>query len=563
MTTYYVDGTSGSDSNTGTTAATAWATVSKVNAATFSAGDIILFHRGQTWSGTTLLPPSSGSSSAMITFGAYGAGAQPIIQAAAQTSSLGLSAARSYLAFEDIHFRYGTGAVVNLSNGNNMTLTRLTIDGDAAQKANGIELYNAAATCHHITITSCLVYSNRCRTDGGAGILIGSATTTGPASVTIIGCTIYSNGTTSLDHGVYLGASSGAIVRQCDIYSNYGKGIHCNSNYLATALVERNKIHGNNIGIGMNTIANGQSVIIQNNLIYSNVRGIWFTAGALAGTVNHNTLVNNTDGSTGGNGIRFSSTVAGATVQYNLIVQDRSAGVGDGEHCIWVNDTTVLTSNTIDYNLSYYPGQTSSHVNAVGTGRTWANWQGSTGTPDVHGVNANPLLMSATDFRLLSTSPARNVGSGVSVTTDYNGLPRPFGTTYDIGAFEYAVYPIRSFSLNERSFTFSLAVDMSNRQMQEVQVQGSGESIPYDIDTTKWGGSPYDVTVTLYSVAMPTGALTDVSSTKLSGSPIITGNLITTPFVTGLTAGTTYRMEVQWSYNGAVLEPYGYIKAEV
>lgn len=79
--TYYVDATDGDDDATGLTEALAWQTIAKVNAASFSAGDSILFQRGEQWR-ETLTVPSSGESGNVITFGAYGTGADPIISGA-------------------------------------------------------------------------------------------------------------------------------------------------------------------------------------------------------------------------------------------------------------------------------------------------------------------------------------------------------------------------------------------------------------------------------------------------------------------------------------------------
>lgn len=78
MATYYVDATGGSDGAAGTSEGAAWQTISKVNAATFSAADSILFKRGEVWR-ETLIPPDSGSSGSPIAIGAYGSGALPII----------------------------------------------------------------------------------------------------------------------------------------------------------------------------------------------------------------------------------------------------------------------------------------------------------------------------------------------------------------------------------------------------------------------------------------------------------------------------------------------------
>jgi hypothetical protein len=78
-TTYYV-AAAGSDTNNGTSSSTPWQTIAKVNAATFSPGDSVLFNRGDAWYGTALTVPSAGSSGNPITFGAYGTGANPILQ---------------------------------------------------------------------------------------------------------------------------------------------------------------------------------------------------------------------------------------------------------------------------------------------------------------------------------------------------------------------------------------------------------------------------------------------------------------------------------------------------
>src|SRR5579862_8939755 len=78
-TTYFV-AAAGNDSNSGTDSGHPWQTISKVNGAVFSAGDSVLFNRGDAWYGTSLNVPSSGSSGTPITFGAYGSGVNPIFK---------------------------------------------------------------------------------------------------------------------------------------------------------------------------------------------------------------------------------------------------------------------------------------------------------------------------------------------------------------------------------------------------------------------------------------------------------------------------------------------------
>jgi len=88
-TNYYVNATTGSDSNSGLTPALAWQTIAKVNAASFLPGDNIYFERGGVWrpsenwgDATYGLQMDSGNSSNYVTYTAYGTGHMPLITAA-------------------------------------------------------------------------------------------------------------------------------------------------------------------------------------------------------------------------------------------------------------------------------------------------------------------------------------------------------------------------------------------------------------------------------------------------------------------------------------------------
>ncbi len=83
-TCYYVDSRDGSDSNTGAKAAP-WQTMDRVNNAMSGlvAGDYVLFRRDREWDSENVLQARNiaGSEGAPITFGAYGEGARPRVQA--------------------------------------------------------------------------------------------------------------------------------------------------------------------------------------------------------------------------------------------------------------------------------------------------------------------------------------------------------------------------------------------------------------------------------------------------------------------------------------------------
>jgi len=75
-TDYYVDSQNGSDSNNGRSTSSAWKTIDKVNHFAFAPGDRILFKKGEVWR-EELAVTSSGTSSAPITYAAYGSGSKP------------------------------------------------------------------------------------------------------------------------------------------------------------------------------------------------------------------------------------------------------------------------------------------------------------------------------------------------------------------------------------------------------------------------------------------------------------------------------------------------------
>lgn len=74
-TTYYVSSSdpAASDSNAGTSSSAPWATIAKVNSSSFSAGDQVLFKKGDKWR-EGLNFPSSGTETNKITIGSYGSG---------------------------------------------------------------------------------------------------------------------------------------------------------------------------------------------------------------------------------------------------------------------------------------------------------------------------------------------------------------------------------------------------------------------------------------------------------------------------------------------------------
>ncbi len=77
---HFVDSVAGDDTRDGSTPATSWKSIARVNQATFQPGDSICFFAGGSWTGQ-LAPKGSGSAAAPIVVDQYGSGNRPKIAA--------------------------------------------------------------------------------------------------------------------------------------------------------------------------------------------------------------------------------------------------------------------------------------------------------------------------------------------------------------------------------------------------------------------------------------------------------------------------------------------------
>ncbi|GJL59415.1 MAG: hypothetical protein NPIRA03_22720 [Nitrospirales bacterium] len=203
---------------------------------------------------------------------------------------------------------------------------------------------------------------------------------------------IHDNGTTDLDHGIYL-ASNHHLVKDCSIYRNAGWGVHIYSsgNRPSFNVVMNNKIFDNarlghrGAGIGLYS---GEGNMAINNLIWGSLQiGIQIHYDALTSKVYNNTVYGNKSG---------------------ILVGTRAK-----------NSKVV---NNISYNNS------SNNFENAGEN-----------TSSNNNLTENPLFIDASkrDFHLQSGSPAILAGSIISeVAYDFEYKPRSSNANYDIGAFQ-------------------------------------------------------------------------------------------------------------------------------
>jgi hypothetical protein len=105
---YYLDAVSGDDGRAGTSEATAWKSLAKVNAAICQPGDGILLKSGGSWTGQ-LSPKGSGAEGRPIVVGRYGSGSKPSIAASGTAPSAVYLLNQAYWEIQDLEIT-NTGA---------------------------------------------------------------------------------------------------------------------------------------------------------------------------------------------------------------------------------------------------------------------------------------------------------------------------------------------------------------------------------------------------------------------------------------------------------------------
>ena len=203
-------------------------------------------------------------------------------------------------------------------------------------------------------------------------------------------------------HGYYI-SSSNTLIEGNDVYNNEGYGIQAYGGSLNGTIIRRNRIHDNGIGGGAGVgpsagmvLSTGTGIQAYNNIIWNNAAGIQIQYGTVNTLVYNNTIYNNTRSapSTPNYCVYNGSDTSGRIFENNICYQN-PAGFID------VASPPAVKSNNL--------------------------------MPDPLFVNP-----AAADFHLQSGSAAINAGAPINlVATDFDGVLRPQGPAYDIGAYEF------------------------------------------------------------------------------------------------------------------------------
>lgn len=248
------------------------------------------------------------------------------------------------------------------------------------------------------------------------------------------------------EHGIYVSNSSHRpIIRNNHSFNNNGCGIHMNGDILmggdgiiSYAVVEGNILHDNGYGGGSAINMDGvQNSEIFNNLIYNNhATGIamYLIDGGDASKNNkvyNNTIIQPSDGRWN---ILVTDGSLGNTIYNNILISHHSFR---GSISIDAASTTGFIS---DYNLL---------VNRLSnddgnSNLTLTQWQ-SLGYDNHSQIvqDENQIFVDNTNgnFHLLPSSQPINIGTSLVnsvVGIDIEGVSRPQGSGFDIGAYEFS-----------------------------------------------------------------------------------------------------------------------------
>lgn len=96
-----------------------------------------------------------------------------------------------------------------------------------------------------------------------------------------------------------------------------------------------------------------------------------------------------------------------------------------------------VASATIDIDDNLYYDDVGTKLEWNGTEYNFANWKTNSGQDGSSPNPADPVFVGGGDYHLQSGSPARNAGTNVGLSVDYDGVSVPQETNPAIGAYEY------------------------------------------------------------------------------------------------------------------------------
>jgi len=390
-TTFYVDAVNGNDHNSGTEKSRPWKSIKKVNEAVFSPGDSICFKKGGTWTGQLDIR-YSGTTEKPIMFTSYGIGAKPVIQNPGVHNGSAISILADWIIVEGFLVRETHQAGISIKKGADHNIVR---DNEATLAGMGIGVtgrYNLVVNNFSHDLTMITNTPGGDDDYGAVGIwLFGSNNEI--AYNRMLNCAAPSH-----DYG----RDGGMVefygdVDSCYVHHNWGE--NCNGAF---------EVGGKGETLTDNVIAYNVSI---NNLVSGG-----FHLGGKFGVILERFLVEN-------------------NVFVDLGTRDYTIGLWRGSPA----PVDIQYRN----NIFYIPNHTKAMNQAGAVHEHNLYYMGgktNIGVPLGKGERiGDPLFVSLKNqnFHLQPQSVAIDAGARLQHSKDYDGRIVPFGSSADMGAYEY------------------------------------------------------------------------------------------------------------------------------
>ena len=476
---YYVDKSTGLDSNSGLTLLSPFKSIQKA-ASTAQAGSTILIKAG-TYNENIILNIS-------------GTATNPIIF-------------RNYNS--DLVYIDGTGtstlpytAMVQINGASHLEFRNLTIQNLLCKDAYGIVVFNNPTSgttnlkfinisIHDIKWTQLLTTVPTINDNAHPFLVYGSGSTQATAitNVLVDGCNIYNNVTGFSENLTHSGNVDGFIVRNNLVHDNSNIGIECEGNYNASptpsldharnGIIKNNKCYNNNSQYSTAAgiyVDGGWDIVVEQNECYNNSYGVEVGCEENGTTKNiivkNNIFYNNRESGVylGGYDTATTGQVLNATIRNNTFFQNNSLNTSVGEieiskasnckidnNIFYANSTKVLynlnnvapqSNITFDYNVYYTPNNNPTDIvifYLAGGYTNLTSYKSTTGQ-DVHSLYGNPNFDNATlgtiNLNVIPTSLCINAGNPAAmpqIEFDFLNNARVVNTI-DVGAFENQIF---------------------------------------------------------------------------------------------------------------------------
>jgi hypothetical protein len=317
---YFVS-SGGSDTNPGTSAATAWRTIGKLNSIAFTSGDRILFEGGQTFQGNLVFEADdAGTAARPITITSYGSG-------------------RATLAA-------GTGTGIRIFNTAGFVVSNLTIVGSGPTMNTGSGILLRTDRPDDAKLSSVRVDGVEVSGFGESGIEVrGDNGESGFRDVRITACEVHDNAKAGIaTYGDRPYAHADIYIGHCRVHDNAGipgRSRHTGSGIVLSsvdgAVIERSVAYQN----GALNNANGGPI------------GIWAYDSTRITIQFNESYRNRTNSESDGGGFGLDGGVTNSVMQYNYSHDNDGAGYMLAQYY----GAARFTDNTLRYNISQNDGR--------------------------------------------------------------------------------------------------------------------------------------------------------------------------------------------------------------